>query len=559
MMKRYKQIFLVAALSALFLGASAAVPTGYYASLKGKSSQDLKNAVKNVVRPHTKLTYNSLWDYFPYTDAYPNSNQMWDMYSNNKYYYPNKLSGVNREHSLPKSWWGGTENEAYTDINHLYPADGPANSAKSNYPLGEVSGTPKYNNGVTKVGSPKPGQGGGCNQVFEPADEYKGDFARTYFYMATCYSDLNWKYTYMLSNASWMTLTGWAYQMLLDWSRKDPVSQKEIDRNEQVYKAQNNRNPFIDNPGLEEYIWGNKAGQAFDPGVGPDPGTKPELFTPTQGTNINFGEIAIGESVTADLYVRGTGLKGSLSLTIYSGDSKMFSVPVSGIGASMANSADGYLLKITYKPTEVGTHTSRLVFSDGGLEGSVGVSLSGVCAEVPVLPKPQALEAQNVGENSFTASWNALSELVDSYQIEVKGYQGTALVSEDIVNVDIEELPESSVLTYDIEDLNPACTYTYRVRAERIGVYSAWSNAINVDFSGVSSLATQAPLSIVNIEGGVLVRVSDMHHNACIYNLQGQLVMRLGTLEDNQEIYLPAGVYNLVTAESRRAHKLLVR
>ena len=71
--------------------------------------------------------------------------------------------------------------------------------AKSNYPLGEVS-TTTFNNGVTKVGTPKTGQGGGCSWVFEPDDRYKGDFARTYFYMACAYQDYNWRYTYMMTN-----------------------------------------------------------------------------------------------------------------------------------------------------------------------------------------------------------------------------------------------------------------------------------------------------------------------------------------------------------------------
>lgn len=88
--------------------------------------------------------------------------------------------------------------------------------------------------------------------------------------MVTTYSNLNWNsnYMWMLQQNSYPTLTRWAIDMLLDWSRHDPVSQKEIDRNEQVYLIQNNRNPFIDFPELCEYIWGDKMGQAF-PGERP--------------------------------------------------------------------------------------------------------------------------------------------------------------------------------------------------------------------------------------------------------------------------------------------------
>ena len=101
--------------------------------------------------------------------------------------------------------------------------------AKSNFPLGEVS-NPSFDNGVTKVGSPKSGQGGGSYAVFEPDDRYKGDFARTYFYMACAYQHYQWRYTYMLNNSSWKTLNEWSIDLLCRWARNDAVSDKEVDR-----------------------------------------------------------------------------------------------------------------------------------------------------------------------------------------------------------------------------------------------------------------------------------------------------------------------------------------
>ena len=188
----------------------ADAPAGYYSSLDGKSGESLKNQLHDIIAPHTQLTYSSLWNYFPQTDAYPEQVNgkliVWDMYSDNwntlKYFYYGGTRGLNREHSVPKSWWGnsGSSNSdiekflAGTDLMHLFPSDGPANSAKSNYPLGVVD-VSTFSNGVSTVGYPVTGQGGGSSRVFEPDDEYKGDFARVYFYMATCYQDYTWIYT----------------------------------------------------------------------------------------------------------------------------------------------------------------------------------------------------------------------------------------------------------------------------------------------------------------------------------------------------------------------------
>ena len=181
-MKRYNS-FLISLLLTIGVGLSAFAdaPIGYYRSLNGLKGQALKNAVHNLIKPHTVVSYSSLWNYFPSTDCQAtDKSRVWDMYSNKTYYFNGYrgVSGMHKEHSFPKSWWGGTEVDAYTDLHHLYPSDGEANMAKSNHPLGEVANA-SFNNGVTKVGTPVAGQGGGDGTVFEPGDVYKGDFART--------------------------------------------------------------------------------------------------------------------------------------------------------------------------------------------------------------------------------------------------------------------------------------------------------------------------------------------------------------------------------------------
>lgn len=264
------------------LCASADAPGGYYDSLEGKTGVALKKAVKAIAKSHKEISYgNDTWDAFKSTDVRKVNGVdcWWDMYSSNNVEVSSGHPGMNIEHSIANSWWGGTKNAAYKDIVHLNPSNADANSRKSNYPIGEI-GTQTWTNGVTFIGKPVSGQGGGNTYVYEPHDEYKGDFARVFMYMFTVYDDISWK-----SNTNWMydtssdvLLKPWAYNLLLKWSANDAVSHKELSRNDGVYKEQGNRNPFIDLPDLAEYIWGSKSGQPYhvegahtpDP-VDPDP------------------------------------------------------------------------------------------------------------------------------------------------------------------------------------------------------------------------------------------------------------------------------------------------
>ena len=244
----------------------AQAPDGYYNSADGKKDAELKTVLHNIIRTHTFLVYDistSIWwyTYFKATDWNPDG-YFWDMYSNYKRAtYSGSL--MNREHCMPRSWWADSSNypsfQANGDLVNLSPSDANANTSKSNLPLGEVNGSDYLPNTIIKVGENTfPGYIG---VVFEPADEYKGDFARTYMYMVTCYEDYS---TYwhgvgtssMLNGGTYPVFKTWAINMLLKWNSQDPVSEKELSRNNGVYSIQHNRNPFIDHPELAEFIWG---------------------------------------------------------------------------------------------------------------------------------------------------------------------------------------------------------------------------------------------------------------------------------------------------------------
>lgn len=547
-----KFLLMLAVLPAIM--ASAEVPMAYYRALDGKSDAELKTAAYNIIHNLTPISdYYDLPDYFEVTDVYPNSRRWWDMYSDIPLYAPS-FKGLNREHSLPKSWWGGsTSVQAYTDLNHLYPSEAAANMAKSNYPLGMVDRTSptKFDNGITTVGFPVAGQGGGAGYVFEPADEYKGDFARTYFYMATCYQDYTWKYKYMLVNGTYPTLNQWSVDLLLKWHREDQVSQKELDRNEAVYKFQNNRNPFIDFPELAEYIWGNRKGQIFRLDDATQPSGDPVLITPVQDMSLEFGQVALGKSTTAKLFFRGENLKSDIRVQIYAGDKEMYSIPAKTIAYRNVNSADGYWLNVTYTPTLLGKHTARILISGGGVTGSRGVELRGECLPVPVLTPCTATAPTDITSTSYVANWEApADETIDYYIVTRTRYTAGSAVTE-------EELAEQTSLL--IDDFNESDREAYYVQSVRLGYRSKPSNVVFVDHLGITGVENDEPLAVVALEGAVRILCQSVHTGCRVFDVAGRLVVELPEVSNNTDIPLPLGVYFITTDQSRRPQKVSVR
>jgi len=252
---------------------SGQVPDGYYDSADQLSGKSLKVALGKIAKDHEVFAYGDLWYHYELTDVVPGTqNQVFDYYSPRVYYFTGTGTapdGANKEHCCAQSWWGsGGICNAYSDLFNVYPSDMDANSAKSNYPLGVVGGTAKYSNACMKVG--QSGRSEYSGMVFEPCDEYKGDFARMYFYVATTYADAAWgskesvASTVPFTQEDYPTINSWLLDLLLKWNADDPVSDWEIIRNERVYSEQKNRNPFVDYPQLADYIWGDSVSYAFD-------------------------------------------------------------------------------------------------------------------------------------------------------------------------------------------------------------------------------------------------------------------------------------------------------
>ncbi len=531
----------------------SAIPANYYNSINGLADSDLKTALHKLIYNHTEVkSYNALPEYFRTTDNYPGTDYWWDMYSDMQVsMYITFGTYMNREHCFPKSWWGGsTSTPAYVDLFHLYPSEAAANQAKSNYPLGEVV-TSTFDNGVVKVGYATTGQGGGSSKVFQPNDIYLGDFARTYFYVVTCYQNLTWdsKYMYMVEQNTYPTLKPWAIDLLLKWHRADPVSEKEVDRNEAVYGFQGNRNPFIDHPELVEYIWGNKVGQKYTVGSS-EPVGDPELTTPIQDMALDFEQIAIGKSETRQLAFLGHNLTGRLSVVITGADKSMFSLDTKTIESSLVNADGGYFLPVTYKPTSLGVHSARLIISDGGIPGSRGVALMGECLAVPTLTAPVATAASDITDNSYIANWEVPSEVVDYYIVTRTRYINGNSSSEEIM------AEENSLL---IDDFSSSTSESYNVRSVRLGYESPVSNEIFVYHAGVDGVEMDSPLGYAYWPGGLRIVCGDTQHNLEVYDIAGRRVMTIAEVANNDIIELPFGVYFIATDECRTPLRVIVK
>ncbi len=272
---------------------STGIPNGYYNTAEGLSCQPLKSALKTIIsNSAVNIGYDGLWTAYQYTDIKPGTtNIIWDIYTDDNnpavpetfnFVYGSDQCGnydeegdcYNREHSTPKSWFNDAA-PMHNDIFHVLPTDGWVNGARSNWPYGEVT-----NANFTSIDNQsKRGTGnnfGYTGTVFQPHAAFRGDVARISLYMATRYEDQiisqNWAGANSEAGPAMLTAgeegfdadrrrlqiyNTWYIRTMFKWMSEDPVSQKEIDRNNAVYyqSGQNNRNPFVDRPEFAALIW----------------------------------------------------------------------------------------------------------------------------------------------------------------------------------------------------------------------------------------------------------------------------------------------------------------
>ena len=392
----------------------------YIHSVQGLNQAELKTGLHDLIQPRQVLNYGKgegyTWSGFAVTDVMPDGSVR-DRYSDvrREFNGMSSVAGMNIEHIWANSWWGHTVNNAYCDLFNLYPADAEANQRKKNNPIGIVDGAVSYDNDVTKVGKSSSYSTDQLITAWEPADEWKGDFARTYFYMATTYQHMTdeWQTTeglLTIDPASWKTMRPWVYELMLQWAEEDPVDDIERERNEVIYGIQGNRNPYVDVPELAAYIWGDKNEVKFY--IDPE-STTPEVFVPVHDVELDFGLQALSLGMTRNLMVRGRNLPEGITATI-EGDG--FSMPATYLTAEEV--VEGKRLTLNADVETGGSYEARLVLRSGdAYEQSTPLRMT-VIDGVPAYPAQNVV--CSVNSRSFTATWmNMQLTEEQSYTLDV--------------------------------------------------------------------------------------------------------------------------------------------
>lgn len=306
----------------------AQAPSGYYDSANGLTGNDLRAALHNIIKNDEHVSYTpGIWNAYQTTDLQTGTNYIWDIYSDFNFTYSTNQCGsyqgegdcYNREHLWAQSWTNSDATEQ-TDLHHIYPTDGYVNQQRGNYAFGEVNNATWTSHNGSKLGSCKTSLGY-SGTVFEPIDEYKGDIARALMYVSVRYygQDDNWKSDQSMTDKS--NIKQWAIEMLLKWHHNDPVSEKEIARNNAVYGIQHNRNPFVDSPNYADMIWDPNWSSSYqiiasaDPAVG---GSVSVTYDFNESASIDFSAQGYSDataisSATLDSNVGVTFNKGSNS------------------------------------------------------------------------------------------------------------------------------------------------------------------------------------------------------------------------------------------------------
>lgn len=489
MKKRILYALVICFVQSVFLNSSFSQSTSYYRKVEGLKKAELKAALHDLIQPDHVLSYGGkgkgyTWAGF-YVCDWLEVGYVRDRYSNEQRRFnadETAVSDMNIEHIWANSWWGHLVNNAYCDLFNLYPSDATANGRKSNNPIGVVDGTIAYDNGVIKVGKSSSYRADSLITAWEPADEWKGDFARTYFYMATCYQHMSdlWTTTegwLTVDGSEWPTMRPWVYQLMLQWAKTDPVDDIERNRNEVIFGIQGNRNPFVDYPQLADYVWGDSTDCRFY--LHPQ-SIEPELFMPMAGDRMDFGLQALSLGFKTTLIVRGRNIENGVDVSV---DNPLFQLGTNHINAE--DLLDGYALPVTVCPTEAGTYQAILSLNGESLAQVDTLDI----AFVNGIPAYEATDIVcSISSRHFTANWM-------NYQPEVEYTLEVYTKKEDGSHVEFKTYTTDET-SYKVSGVQPNTTYYYTVSIYEDGLLKASSNEVAVTMPKASPVFSVSTYNI---------------------------------------------------------------
>ena len=502
----------------------------YYKAADGKKGKALKTALANVIVNPTNVGYDGLYEGYKKTDT-RSDGYVRDWYSNTTNYrhgidnrgnYSKEGDMYNREHSVPQSWFGS--GGIKSDIVHVLPTDGYVNNRRSNYPFGEVNNvTYKSNNGYSKLGSCK--TAGYSGTVFEPNDEIKGDMARIYFYMITRYEGQCGSWGHDVFTSTYPGLATWTLDMMMRWSKQDPVDEREIARNNAVYEVQGNRNPYVDYPGLEEYTWGSKMDVAFSydnygvAGGGGEVNTVAmPVFSPDAGTYYNSVVVTIAcQTEGAVVYYTTNGEDASEQSIRYEGPVTLTATAtIKAVAVKDGKRSEQSVATYTImtqggggeQPVESTILLSNALFGttyNGSISASVTDDLAGTQNGVTVV------YSLGGGSNRYCN---------DS---QIRLYPGNTLT----VSVEQGQISE---LQFSFADDTPNTSLKVGGSSLTDGTWTGSSQSVTVEFGGTSKHARLTGVTVKSVAGAVTPDgidhvVKPLNGQRVIYNLWGQRVM----------------------------------
>ncbi|MFN5921929.1 MAG: endonuclease [Bacteroidota bacterium] len=553
-----------------------AIPSTYYSTVTTQRGASLKTVLYNRISTGTTtLSYTpGVWNAFATTDVQPNG-KVWDIYSTllqsaSPYEYTMSTDQCgtysvegdcyNREHTMPQSWFVSA-NPMTSDVHHLMASDGKVNGERGNFPYGNVT-TVAY----TSLYGGKRGTGttnsGYTGTVFEPIDEYKGDVARAQLYMATRYENLiaswqgNGNADEVLAGNSFPAYDSWYINLLISWNNLDPVSDKEIKRNNAIYSLQGNRNPYIDSPQLVQRIWGGSLPSE------PTANASNILFTNNGNTSVTLNWTS-GNGQRRLVVIRASAPVNVLPVDTvrYSANANLASAQHLGSGNYVVYNGTGSRVRISGLTQGVTYHVAVIEYNGWYTTSNYRTS-SYLTSSTTTLPVEWLSFEAHEASPGVLLKWSTASELNNAYFTVERSIEGNTFTAIGTVNGKGTTLLRThySFTDYNAKATQKNTTYYYRIKQTDADGATSYSHTETITLYAHGDESVQViPNPVADRASFIFADEQFANGTYIIQNLQGQTVVydtEIILHEKNKLVmdcsFLPAGMYIIAFRKNNR-------